>query len=272
MGRIIRGDLPAGAADVFFTCRENQLLHYYEPEPGLFMAESLTVIERALNSGYEPVMALMEEGRVLDAGAELLAGIDVPVYSLPEEQMRESLGYCLTGGALCAMRRKREPDPIEVLSGASRLAVLADVENPTNVGALFRSAAALGMEGVLLLGGCADPLQRRSIRVSMGNVFAVPWVRMKDAAAGMDVLAAAGFETCGLALAPSAVPLQEAAARLGSRAALILGNERNGIPAKVLEKCDLLAVIPMHAGADSLNVATAGAVAFWELTRERKWN
>lgn len=254
-------NLDAKELDVFARLTENQLRHYYEPHGGLFIAESRKVIERALDAGCEPVSLLVEE-RFADCGLVTGALADVPVWEASYEVLKELVGYPLTGGMLCAMRRPRTKTAAEVLAGARRVAVLVDVTNPTNVGAIFRTAAALSMDAVLLTGACADPLYRRAIRVSMGNVFRLPWGRF-ELPCGLEELKREGFLTAALALTGDSVSIEHPAIRDAGKLALLLGNEGDGLPADVLEACQYTVKIPMAEGVDSLNVGAAAAVAFW---------
>ncbi len=248
---------------------EGQLLHFYEPKAGLFIAESPNVILRALDAGYEPVSFLMEEEKIGGAAAEVLqkAG-DVPVYTAEPELLKNITGFYLTRGILCAMKRHPLPDPALILRSARRVAVLEEIENPTNVGAIFRSAAALGMDAVLLTPGCSDPLYRRSARVSMGTVFQVPWTFLSHEPGfwpekGMALLRAHGFQTAAMALSDDSVPVDDPAVLSAEKLALVLGTEGDGLKRETIAGCDLTVRIPMQHGVDSLNVAAAAAVAFY---------
>lgn len=243
---------------------EPQLLHYYEPDLGIFIAESPKVIKRALNAGYEPLSMVVETRRIETELADIADKLgDIPVYTAEIGVLSELLGFKLTVGALCAMRRKKLPDISEVCSGAHRIAVLANVENPTNVGAIFRSASALFMDAVILTPMCADPLYRRSIRVSMGNVFNVPWTFLKSEE--LDELQNIGFKTVAMALTDNSVSIDSPLLAAEDKLAIVLGNEGDGLPQTTIDKCDYTVKIPMSNEVDSLNVAAASAIAFWEL-------
>ncbi|MDR3202911.1 MAG: RNA methyltransferase [Bifidobacteriaceae bacterium] len=238
-----------------------------EPERGVFMAESSEVIGRALDAGMTPRSVLMEE-RFLWTMAELLERFDpaVPVYVGAPEVLRAVTGFSIHRGALAAMWRPALPGVAAVVSGARRVAVLEDIVDHTNVGAIFRGAAGLGVDAVLVSPSCADPLYRRSVRVSMGTVFQVPWTRLEPWPGGLDALRAEGFEVAALTLAPDAVDLDAYAARPGfadRKLALLLGTEGHGLSARAVDLADLAVRIPMSGGVDSLNVAAAAAVAFW---------
>ena len=267
------GDLGDPAAALYNERAETRLVHCFEPEPGLFIAETPVVIRRALEAGYEPVSMIGEEKIVRAAAAELAPFLgEIPVYAGTDEVLRGITGYHLARGLLCALRR-RPPAPAEsVLAGASRLVLLEEVLNPTNVGAVFRSAAALGMDGVLLSARCTDPLYRRASRVSMGNVFQIPWTFLPKTAGPAErigLLRAAGFRTLAMALTKTAVPLGALRVRPGEKIAMVMGTESTGLAPETVAACDEAVVIPMKNGVDSLNVAAAAAVAFWEL-RERQ--
>ena len=263
-------DFLAPELDIYARLNEAQLLHYFEPEEGIFIAESPKVIERALDAGYEPISMLMEKRHLDGEAKDIIARCDVPVYTADEAILTGITGYKLTRGALCAMRRKPLPAVEDICDGARRIAVLENVMNPTNVGAIFRSAAALGMDAVLLTPACCDPLYRRSVRVSMGTVFQVPWTRIGENAAdwpqkGLDILKKHGFKTAALALNDHAVSIDDPALMKAEKLALILGTEGDGLCEKTIADCDFCAIIPMSHGVDSLNVAAASAVAFWQL-------
>ncbi|MBE5871450.1 MAG: RNA methyltransferase [Lachnospiraceae bacterium] len=247
---------------------ESGLLHYFEPNPGLFIAETELVLERALQRGYEPFSALVEEKKA-EKILRMLSkqgNLSVPVYTGEEELLKEIAGFTLTRGVLCAMKRKPLPSVAEVCKDSRRIAVLSDVENPTNVGAIFRNAAALGVDAVILTTDCADPLYRRAIRVSMGTVFQIPWTMADD----LEELKKLGFVMTGLALRDDAVSFDGLDVAGIDKLALVLGNEANGIAPKILEQCEYTIKIPMYNGVDSLNVAAASAIAFWELTRKQR--
>ena len=250
---------------------EAQLLCRRHPEQGLFLAESAAVIGCALDAGYTPVSFLMERRQLDGAARALLArGGDVPVYTGERALLERLTGYALTRGMLCAMRRKPLPSPEQVCAGARRVAVLENLADAANVGAAFRSAAALGVDAVLLSPGCCDPLYRRALRVSMGTVLQVPWARIgeQDGAwmrEGPALLRALGFYTAALALRDDALWLDDARLAAVPRLALVLGAEGVGLAEQTIAGCDCAVRIPMSHGVDSLNVAAASAVAFWQL-------
>lgn len=259
-------DITAPELDVFARLTEAQLRSRLEPEKGVFIAESPKVITTAVENGYRPVSFLMERRHAAGDAAALLARFpDVPAYTAEREVLAHLTGYTLTRGVLCAMRRPQLPALEEVARGASRLAVIDGVCDTTNIGAIFRSAAALGIDGVLLTRGSCDPLNRRSIRVSMGTVFRVPWTwidRPSD-------VREAGFKVAALALSDDSVPLDHPALKGEPRLALVLGTEGDGLSRRVIEDADYVVRIPMSRGVDSLNVAAASAVAFWELRKNQ---
>ena len=261
-------DFSAPELDVYARLSERELLRHDAPLEGLFIAESPKVVERALDAGYEPLSLLLEPRHVEGEARALVARCGVPVYTAPLEVLTRLVGFRLTRGVLCAMRRRPEPALEAVCASARRVAVLEDVMNPTNVGAIFRSAAALGMDAVLLTAGCADPLYRRAVRVSMGNVFLVPWTHA--GADWQERLRALGFKTAAMALRDDAVPLGDAALAAEPRLAVVLGTEGDGLALRTIADCDYTVRIPMARGVDSLNVAAASAVAFWELGKKRE--
>ena len=264
-------DLSAPELDVYARLSEGQLLHYYEPDTGLFIAESPKVISRALDAGYEPVSLLMEPEHVEGEAREVVSRCGgISVYTAEARILTELTGFQLTRGVLCAMRRRRLPDAASLCAGARRVAVLENVMNPTNVGAIFRSAAALGMDAVLLTPGCSDPLYRRAARVSMGTVFQVPWTFFDRQQCpwperGMEALRELGFKTAAMALKKDSVSIGDPALLAEERLAVVLGTEGDGLAAETIADCDYTVMIPMAHGVDSLNVAAASAVAFWEL-------
>ena len=264
-------DLAAPELEVYARLTEGQLKNRAEPEKGLFIAESPKVIDRALDAGYEPVSLLMERKHVDGQARDIVARCgDVPVYTSELSVLKELTGFPLTRGVLCAMRRRPLPTAEEVCAGARRIAVLEEVVNPTNVGAIFRSAAALGMDAVLLTPGSCDPLYRRAVRVSMGTVFQIPWAFLGEVVGdwphpGMDRLRALGFRTAAMALEDDSVPIDDPALAAEEKLALILGTEGEGLAARTIADCDYTARIPMSHSVDSLNVAAASAVAFWQL-------
>ena len=247
---------------VYAKCSEAQLLNREHPEQGLFIAESPKVVERALDAGYVPVSLLLEKRHLQTQAKDILRKIgEIPVYAAEFDVLTQITGFELTRGMLCAMRRPAPLSAEAVCRSATRVAVLEEVENPTNVGAIFRSAAALGMDAVLLTPGCADPLYRRAIRVSMGTVFQVPWAYLKS----YDQLRDMGFKTCAMALRDDSVSLRDSRLASEDMLAVILGTEGDGLADSTISACDYTVKIPMQHGVDSLNVAAASAVAFWQL-------
>ena len=251
------------------------LLRCNEPQPGIFVAESPNVIERAINAGYEPVSFLIEEkyldGSIRDVMVrfELIERFsDVPVYTACGEVLKDLIGYKLTRGMLAAFKRKRLMTLSEIIKGKRRIAVLEEIVNPTNIGAIFRSAAALKMDAVILSYGCSDPLYKRASRVAMGNVFLVPWTIMDKGMwpdEGMKILRSEGFKTAAMALCNDSVSIADKNLHQEEKLALILGTEGSGLLDETIKQCDYTVKIPMADGVDSLNVAAAAAVAFWEL-------
>ena len=263
-------DFAAPELDVYARTSEVQLLRYYEPEPGVFIAESPKVIERALHAGYQPVSFLIEHKDLEREAGEILKKYpDVPVYTAEYEILVKLTGFALTRGMLCAMRRNPLPLAEEICRNASRIAVLENVVNPTNIGAIFRSAAALHMDAVLLTGGCSDPLSRRAARVSMGTVFQIPWTYFDKKTAwpgeGMQLLKNMGFKTAAMALRDDSVGIDNQTLQAEEKLAIVLGTEGDGLSSQTIADCDYTVRIPMSHGVDSLNVAAASAVAFWEL-------
>lgn len=263
-------DFNAPELDAYARVSELQLLRYYEPKPGLFIGESPKVIERALNAGYEPVSFLVEHRDLKGEASELLSRFpELPVYTAEYEVLTKLTGYALTRGILCLMKRKSLPSVKEVCKNARRIAILENVVNPTNVGAIFRSAAALHMDAVLLTPGCSDPLYRRAARVSMGTVFQIPWTffdkKISWPEKGMEILRDLGFKTAAMALCDDSVGIDAPELLEEEKLAVILGTEGDGLAAQPIADCDYTVKIPMSHGVDSLNVAAASAVAFWEL-------
>ncbi|MBQ8527838.1 MAG: RNA methyltransferase [Lachnospiraceae bacterium] len=257
--------------DVYARLNENQLRTYYEPNPGIFIAESPNVIERALNAGYEPISLLIEKNQ-LDGTTQSLVDRNghIPVFTAETAVISKLTGFAMTRGLLCAMRRKQLPTVSDICANSRRVAVLENVMNPTNVGAIFRSAAALGMDAVLLTHGCSDPLYRRSSRVSMGTVFQIPWtwIGSKECdwpLSGMRTLKDLGFQTAAMALSDIAVNIDDPNLMAEEKLAVILGTEGDGLCKQTIADCDYTVCIPMAHGVDSLNVAAASAVAFWQL-------
>ena len=265
-------DFDAPELDVYARLTEAQLLNKDHPEDGLFIAESPKVISRALDGGYEPVSVLVEKKQVLE-DAETIAVLgkcgNVPVYTAEFEVLTKLTGFKLTRGMLCAMKRRRLPDLQEICNGCDRIAVLENVMNPTNVGAIFRSAAALHMDAVILTGGCSNPLYRRASRVSMGTVFQIPWTFVDNSVIwpeeGMKILRELGFKTAAMALKEDSASIDDPELMKEDKLAVILGTEGDGLAPETIADCDYTVMIPMSHGVDSLNVAAASAVAFWQL-------
>ena len=275
MNNIIEiNDITAPELDVYARTSEVQLLRYYEPKPGLFIAESPKVIERALNAGYEPISFLVEHKDLESEAKELLENYpEVPVYTAEYDVLVGMTGYALARGMLCAMKRRQLPSIEEICQNTSRIAILENVVNPTNIGAIFRSAAALHMDAVLLTSGCSDPLYRRAARVSMGTVFQIPWTYFDRKASwpedGMKAIQNLGFKTVAMALREDSYSIDDPKLLAEEKLAVILGTEGDGLASQTIADCDYTVMIPMSHGVDSLNVAAASAVAFWELGRRR---
>lgn len=246
-----------------------QLRSRQQPERALLIAESAKVIGHALDAGCEPVSLLMEKRHISGQGAPLIARCgEIPVYTGESALLERLTGFALTRGILCAMKRPRLPAAAELLRSARRVAVLEDIVDPTNVGAIFRSAAALGVDAVLASPRCCDPLHRRAVRVSMGTVFQIPWARLDGwPEPGMEQLRACGFKTAAMALRADSIGIDDAALASEERLAIILGAEGDGLASATIAACDYTVCIPMTHGVDSLNVAAASAVAFWALCR-----
>ena len=275
MSNIIRiTDFNAPELDVFVRLTGAQLRNRLEPEKGIFIAESPTVIGVALDGGCQPISLLTDERLLGGAVADIMARCpDVPVYTADRELLTKLTGFELTRGALCAMRRPALPTVETLLENAHRVAVLEGVTDSTNIGALFRSAAALGIDAVLVTPTCCDPLCRRAVRVSMGTVFLVPWTRIGETAAdwphpGLDRLQALGFKTAAMALSDRSISIDDPALAAEDKLAIVLGTEGDGLAHGTIADCDYTVRIPMSHGVDSLNVAAAGAVAFWELRKK----
>ena len=257
-------DFSAHELDVYARLTENQLVNREHPEEGLFIAESPKVIERALDGGCVPVSLLLERKHIEGEARQIVARCEnVPVYTAELTLLTQLTGFPLTRGALCAMRRPKMRSVEEVCKNARRVAVLENVVNPTNVGAIFRSAAALGMDAVLLTPMCSDPLYRRALRVSIGTVLQVPWTYVDDA--WQERLHDFGFRTAAMALRDDSLCVDDARLQGAERLAVVLGTEGDGLADKTITSCDYTVRIPMQHGVDSLNVAAASAVAFWEL-------
>lgn len=255
------------ALDLYARLTENQLLNRADPENALFIAESPLVIGRALDAGCKPVSFLMERQHIEGKGREILARCcqDVPVYTAEESVLAQLTGFHLTRGMLCAMRRPKLPSVEEVCRSARRIVVLENVMNPTNIGAIFRSAAALGMDAVLLTCAGSDPLYRRASRVSMGNAFLIPWTYLPEEGDWTQLLRAFGFRTVAMALRNDSVRLDDPRLAAEEKLAIVMGTEGDGLASTTIASCDYTVKIPMYHGVDSLNVAAASAVAFYEL-------
>ena len=264
-------DLKQAGPDIFANLTERELRNAYEKQGGFFIAESPKVIERALNAGYKPISMLMEEKQITGDAAFLIQRCpNLPVYTAPRSVLEQLTGYKLTRGVLCAFKRK-EPDSLEqAIAGAHRVAVLENIADASNVGAIFRSAAALGIDAVLITPQCADPLNRRCLRVSMGNVFMTKWARIGTEASdwpekGMSELNRLGFKTLSMALRNNSVDINDSALLAQEKLAILLGTEGDGLLPQTIDSSDYVVKIPMRPGVDSLNVAAAAAVIFWEL-------
>lgn len=276
-------DFNAPELDIYARYKEVQLLHLFEPNGGAFIAESPKVIERALNLGCKPISFLMEKAHVETQCKELIERCpDTPVYVAPFDVLTKLTGFQLTRGALCAMRRPELKSVAEICKDAKRIAVLEDVVNPTNIGAIFRSAAAMHMDAVLLTPNCADPYYRRAARVSMGTVFQIPWTYFSkdlfqstndstDATikehSYISLLKELGFTTAAMALKEDSISIADPVLKAAEKLAIVLGTEGEGLADQTIEACDHTVLIPMSHGVDSLNVAAASAVAFWEINK-----
>jgi tRNA G18 (ribose-2'-O)-methylase SpoU len=257
-------DFLAPELDVYARLTEVQLLNREFPEKGLFIAESPKVIERALNAGYEPVSCLMEKRHIEGEGKDLLSRMkEVPVYCAEFDVLTQMTGFKLTRGMLCAMKRKPLPDVVKLCENKSRIVILDQVMNPTNVGAIIRSAAALGMDAVLLTPGCSDPLYRRASRVSMGTVFQIKWTFMENS--DLERIKAMGFKTVAMALKDNSLSIRDPALTSEEKLAIVMGTEGDGLSDVTIAECDYTVKIPMYYGVDSLNVAAASAIAFYQL-------
>ena len=262
-------DFFAPELDVYARLTENQLLNREFPEKGLFIAESPKVITRALDAGYEPVSCLMEKKHIDGEGKQLLERMsDIPVYCAQADILTQLTGFKLTRGMLCAMRRKPLQRVGDLCKNKSRIVILDKVMNPTNVGAVIRSAAALGMDAVLLTPGCSDPLYRRAARVSMGTVFQLEWTFLQDDS--LDEIKALGFKTVAMALKDNTLSIDDPRLQAEKKLAIIMGTEGDGLSEKRISECDFTVKIPMHHGVDSLNVAAASAVAFYQLSNRSR--
>lgn len=257
-------DFLAPELDVYARLTEAQLLNREFPEEGMFIAESPKVIHRALDAGYQPVSCLMDKQHIEGEGRDILNRInDIPVFCAPFDILTFLTGFKLTRGMLCAMKRKPLPTAADICKDKSRIVVLDKVMNPTNVGAIIRSAAALGMDAVLLTPGCSDPLYRRAARVSMGTVFQIEWTFLADDS--LDEIKRLGFKTVAMALKDDSVSINDTRLTAESKLAVIMGTEGDGLSDKTIAECDYTVKIPMYNGVDSLNVAAASAVAFYQL-------
>ena len=272
MANVIRiEDFDDERLDVYARLTENQLLNRADPENAMFIAESPIVIERALDAGCIPLSLLMEPGHIEHQAKAVVERCgDVPVFTAEESVLTRLTGFKLTRGVLSAMLRPKPKTPAEICKNATRIAVLEDVMNPTNLGAIFRSAAALGIEAVLLTHGSTNPLYRRSVRVSMGTVFQVPWAYL--GVGGIDEVKALGFTTCAMALRDDSYAVYDKALAEIPRLAIVLGTEGDGLSDATIDACDYTVKIPMYHGVDSLNVAAASAVAFYQLAVLNKNN
>ena len=275
MNNIIEiNDITAPELDIYARTSEVQLLRYYEPDPGIFIAESPKVIERALNADYEPISFLVEHKDLEGEAKYILERYpEIPVYTAEYEVLVGMTGYALARGMLCAMKRRQLPSVEEICRNTSRIAILENVVNPTNIGAIFRSAAALHMDAVLLTNGCSDPLYRRAARVSMGTVFQIPWTYFDKKTCwpqeSMKVIQDMGFKTVAMALREDSCSIDDSKLLAEEKLAVILGTEGDGLASPTIADCDYTVMIPMSHGVDSLNVAAASAVALFELGRKR---
>ena len=266
-------DFEAPELDIYARFTEVQLLNRHEPEKGLFIAESPKVIERALDAGCIPISFLVERKHIDGQAKDILARCkEIPVYTAEFDVLTQLTGFQLTRGMLCAMRRPLLPSIEEICAGAHRIAVLENVMNPTNIGAIFRSAAALNIDAVLLTSACSNPLYRRAIRVSMGTVFQIPWTYLttsstEDYEADINYLKQLGFKTAAMALCDTSVSIDDPKLMSEDKLAIILGTDGDGLSTSTISACDYTVRIPMSHGVDSLNVAAASAVTFWQLGR-----
>ena len=266
---IVIKNLGAPELAPFVSANEVQLKRYFEPEQGIFIAESPKVIRRALDAGYEPLSLLCERKYIDGQASDILAACgDTAVYTAESEVLTQLTGYKLTQGVLCAMRRKALPDAIDLIKGAHRIAVLEDIMNQTNIGAILRNAAALGIDAVLLTPACSDPLYRRSIRVSMGTVFQVKWTYLEQQPPEyVSYLSENGFTTVAMALRNDTMSVGDPELKRQDKLAVILGTEGEGLRPETIKRCDHTVKIPMTGGVDSLNVASASGIVFWELSK-----
>ena len=282
MNLIEINDINAPELDVFARISEAQLFRYFEPDMGIFLAESAYVVERALEAGYEPLTMLLETGRMETEGRPVFEAIEriwgrekldsIPIYTAGHDIVTKLTGYAMVRGLWMTLRRKKEIPVEEFCRDKKRITVLYDVMNPTNVGAIVRSAAALGMDGVLLTHASVDPLTRRSARVSMGTVFQIPWTKASRAESeGINpvrMLQSYGFKTVAMALTEDSTSVDNKEIRSQEKLAVFMGTEGTGLPKEVIKACDYRVMIPMYHGVDSLNVAAASAISFWELMKQ----
>ena len=275
MGNIVEiQDFSAPELDVYARLTEAQLLNRFDPKKAMFIAESPKVIDRALDAGYRPVSLLMERKDIDGQAKDIIERCgDIPTFTADRDVLAQLTGYHLTRGVLCAMQRPPLPTVNEVCQNAKRIVILENVMNPTNVGAIFRSAAALGVDAVLLTPGCSDPLYRRSARVSMGTVFQIPWTFIGSEIdqwphPGMDLIQSLGYKTAAMALSDRSVSIDDPMLNSEEKLAIILGSEGDGLTESTIANCDYTVKIPMYHGVDSLNVAAASAVAFWQLCKK----
>ena len=266
-------DFEAPQLDLFARLTESQLRRRMECERGILIAESPKVIRIALNSGYKPLALLMERHHIEEQAKDIVERCgDIPLYTADREILAKLTGYELTRGVLCALQRPQLPTVEELCANATRIAVLEEIADSTNVGAIFRSAAALNMDAVLVTPTCCDPLCRRAVRVSMGTIFQVPWTRIGESPAdwpdaGMERLRRLGFTTLAMALSDDSISMEETAHLQDKKLAIVLGTEGDGLTKQTISDCDYTVRIPMAHGVDSLNVAAASAVAFWQLRK-----
>ncbi len=261
-------DFHAPELDIYARLTEAQLLNRFEPQNAMFIAESPKVIARALDAGCKPISFLVERNHINKEAEQVLnrcAGL--PVYTAEVPVLTQLTGFQLTRGMLCAMLRPKMADVSTVLAGANRIVVLENIQNPTNVGAIFRSAAALGMDALVLTPGCSDPLYRRAARVSMGTVFQIPWTYLPESTQYPELLRTLGFKTAAMALCDDSVSIDDPSLLKEEKLAVVLGSEGDGLAENTIAQCDYTVKIPMYHGVDSLNVAAASAVAFWALRK-----
>lgn len=265
--------IDAPELDIYARIKDVQLYHFYEPDAGIFIVESPALVERALDAGYTPESFLCEPKYLDKLNTRIFSKMpEIPVYTAPLEVMEQITGYHLTKGVLSIFRRRPLPHIDSILTGKNRIVILENTQNPTNVGAMFRSAAALGMDAILLSSDCSDPLYRRASRVSMGTVFQIPWTYLNTPDTmwpdkGMEYLHKCGFKTIAMALCSNSISLDDPVLKSEEKLAIVMGTEGDGLTQNTIAACDYTVRIPMYAGVDSLNVAAASAVAFWELRK-----